>query len=258
MHYYAQTNIQLFNQLQLEGYSADDLSRIHAGYALATQLFSGLYRPSGKTFIAHVVGTASILAACGAPVWTVAAGLLHAAYEHGDFGDRPSGITQTRRTQVRNAVGEAAEARIARYAILHWRPHQILERLATLDSLDRDALFIRLANELEDHLDCGVLYCPNAESRRKRSEARSAIVVDLAAQLGYPSLATELEKVYRDTGVTEISAQLRNHGDRTRAYLVLPTSYRKKFSVLLNRKIRKVFARMGAPRIPGFKRLRRR
>ena len=61
MDTYAQTNIQLFDQLQHEGYTEDELNVIRDTYALATRLFTGLFRPSGKTFVAHAVGIASIL-----------------------------------------------------------------------------------------------------------------------------------------------------------------------------------------------------
>ena len=59
---YAQTNIQLFNQLRRDGYSKTDLDLVRDAYELAMVLFSGRFQPSGKSFIAHVVGTASILA----------------------------------------------------------------------------------------------------------------------------------------------------------------------------------------------------
>ena len=58
---FAQTNIQLLNQLHREGYSADDLHLVRVAYRFAMDLFSGQFRASGKTFIAHLVGTASVL-----------------------------------------------------------------------------------------------------------------------------------------------------------------------------------------------------
>ncbi len=87
MHSYAQTNIQLFNQLRQDGYSDADLILVRNAYELAMVLFTGRFQPSGKSFIAHVVGTASILAWLRLPAPVVAAGLLHNVYENGDFGD---------------------------------------------------------------------------------------------------------------------------------------------------------------------------
>ena len=62
MHSCAQTNIQLFNQLRRDAYSDGDLNLVRHAYESAMVLFSGRFQPSGKSFIAHVVGTASILA----------------------------------------------------------------------------------------------------------------------------------------------------------------------------------------------------
>jgi hypothetical protein len=41
MHSYAQTNIQLFNQLRGKAYASADLVRIRKAYELAVQLFTG-------------------------------------------------------------------------------------------------------------------------------------------------------------------------------------------------------------------------
>ncbi|NJP21002.1 MAG: hypothetical protein HC763_20665 [Hydrococcus sp. CRU_1_1] len=86
MYVYAQTNIQLFNQLRDRGYSNAELQEIFNAYQLTIELFTGQFRASGKTFIAHLVGTASILTHLRVSSKLIAAGLLHAAYSQGDFG----------------------------------------------------------------------------------------------------------------------------------------------------------------------------
>ena len=106
MHAYAQINVQLFNQLRSEGYSKEDRERVREAYEFAMRLFTGMFLPSGKTFIDHLVGTASILASLHVPVELVAAGLIHAAYLHGNFGGLRKGISETTRNQVKLAVGE--------------------------------------------------------------------------------------------------------------------------------------------------------
>ena len=67
MHSYARTNIQLFNQLRQEGYSNTDLRSVRDAYELAMVLFTGRFQPSGRPFVTHVVGTASILASLRLP-----------------------------------------------------------------------------------------------------------------------------------------------------------------------------------------------
>ena len=75
---YAQTNIQLFNQVRQQGYSHEDLARFSQAYRFSLPLFSGRFRASGKTFFAHLAGTASVLASLGVDGQLVTAGLLHA------------------------------------------------------------------------------------------------------------------------------------------------------------------------------------
>ncbi len=61
MHY-AQTNIQLYEQLLAARWSAADIVPARAAYELAMRIFAGHFRPSHKPFLAHLVGVASILA----------------------------------------------------------------------------------------------------------------------------------------------------------------------------------------------------
>jgi (p)ppGpp synthase/HD superfamily hydrolase len=191
---YAQTNSQLYNQLQDNGYSGWELSCVRDSYELAMHLSTCLYRPSGKTNIAHFVGTASILCSLRAPVEVVAAGLLHSVYFHGDFGSIRKGMLSSHRKQVRDAVGQDVEEYIARYAMLEWNPQNIPaihNKLHELDMIDRYVFLIRLADWLEDHLDQGILYCPNAEGRLKYTHSRNDIVKKMAVELGLPTLAAE-------------------------------------------------------------------
>ena len=120
MHSYAQTNIQLFNQLHREGYRSAELETVVAAHELTTRLMTGQFRASGKTFIAHLVGTASILGSLHAPSPIVAAALLHAAYSAGDFGDDRLGASDAKRAQLRSAVGDEVEDYVWRYHNLSW------------------------------------------------------------------------------------------------------------------------------------------
>jgi len=115
MHAYAQTNVQLFNQLRSEGYSEQERALLLETYEFAMRIFAGLYLASGKPFIDHLVGTASILASLHAPVEVLATSLIHATYLHGDFGSIRKGVSKAKREQVRGAVGEKIEKYIVRY-----------------------------------------------------------------------------------------------------------------------------------------------
>lgn len=233
---YAQTNLQLYAQLRAAGYSAAQLARVRAGYDLATRLFAASFRGSGKPLLAHLVGTASILAAIRQADMVVIAGLLHAAYALGDFGDGRYGMTDAKRARVRDAVGEEIEDLVARYTAFDWNRNtipQIRERVETLTPIERDVLVIRLANELEDHLDYGVLYCGNGEKRREYIRSPLNQSVDMARALGLDALASELDRAFRDTLAAELPSSLRNPRDYT--YVQRPASLAPRLTVAARR-----------------------
>ena len=217
---YAQTNIQLFNQLRLAHYSEADLSYIYNIYQFALQIFSSRFRGSGKPFLSHLVGTASILASLHAPINVIAAGLLHAAYIYGEYGTE-RGMTEAKREQVRQVVGVETEELIAGYTLLKWNKSTIpaiRDRVDTLNASDRQILLVRLANELEDHLDHGILYCGNAAQRREYIRSSLSLSVEMAQKLGFPALAAALELAFRDTFSVELPAVIRT--ERNSSYLL--------------------------------------
>lgn len=198
-HKYAQTNIQLYNQLRYLHYSETELEKTQEAYNLAIRLFSGQFRPNGKVFISHLVGTASILAAQNAPLTLIIAGLLHATYIHGRFTDPRRGITAGKRHKIRSVVGAETEDLIARYTDLQWNNNSIVALLKDVDSLDatqRDVVMIRLANELEDHLDRGRLF----GCKRKQ------VLHDLAKSVGFAGLAKEIASVLHKAEMVGVPA----------------------------------------------------
>ena len=237
MHSYAQTNIQLFHQLRGEGYSQSDISVVCRAYELAIQLCSGLYRPSGKTFIAHLVGTASILGSLRLPINLVTAGLLHSTYTHGDFGAGP-GVVTANRQEVKRIVGAECEEYIARYADLVWNLANIqtvYAKLDELDGIDRDVILIRLANELEDLLDRGLVYCASAEHRTRHRQTVGQLILDIAKNIGLTRLTAELEALLDQSALDEIPLELRQQSRP--AFLVPPSSSRRKPAVVFRQEV---------------------
>ncbi len=239
MSFYAQTNIQLLNQLQHEGYSKQDLVSIGNTYELSMKMFTGSYRPSGKTFIAHLIGTASILTSLHVSARIVAAGLIHSIYTDGDFGTGKKGISNIKRKQIKSVVGEEVEEYVYRYAAQRWNSKNIItirDRLDKLDQIDRDVLLIRLADQLEDSLDLGILYCSNYKSRQKFFQDVGPILLEMAHKIGFPALATELETALGTTILAEIPEELCHHNREKRSFFILPRSSRYKFSVAIYQK----------------------
>ena len=233
---YAQTNLQLYAELREASYSASDIECIRVAYELALALFTGRYRGSGKPFLAHVVGTASILASIQARASIVAAGLLHAAYNQGEFGTGWSGAAPDKRQRLRDAVGPEVEDLVSRYTSLKWQADtipKIHERLDALNSRERDVLLVRLANELEDQLDLGALYCADAARRRDQVRGCLHLCVDMAKRLGFPELATALTQAFTETLAADVPMALRR-GD-SGSFVVAPASYALRWPVRLRR-----------------------
>ncbi|NJL86942.1 MAG: hypothetical protein HC886_14795 [Leptolyngbyaceae cyanobacterium SM1_1_3] len=210
MYTYAQTNIQLYNQLQTQRYQVEEIAAVRQAYSLTMSLFSGRFRPNGKSFIAHLIGTASILVEQNAKVQVIIAGLLHAAYPQGRFSDPRRGITAAKRSKVRSVVGLETEALIAGYATLLWNPKHVsglLERVATLNTAEREVVLIRLANELEDHLDLGLRYGGKFKPSVSSESAIKALC-DLAASLNSPQLVHELANAFQATSKAEVPLPL--------------------------------------------------
>ena len=212
MHRFPQTNLQLYRHLLTQGYGERDVVSMARAYELALKLFPGTYRGSGKSFLAHLVGTAGILATLRARAVLVATGLLHAAYTHGEFGDGWRTISDSKRAHVRAAVGVEIEDLVARYTALRWGRRTIpaiRDRLDTMTTQERDVLLVRLANELEDHLDLGILYTADVERRLRFMHEDLPIAVSMAERLGYPALAKDLSVAFQEIAGAQVSRELR-------------------------------------------------
>ncbi len=230
MHSYAQTNIQLFNQLHRRGYDAADLRSVASAYELVILLLTGRFRASGKTFIAHLVGTASVLGSLQVPSPLVAAGLLHAVYSAGDFGDGRPGISESKRERIRSVVGEQVEEYVCRYHRLSWTDRTIQSVSAGIDgmaAIDRDVVLIRLANELEEFLDYGILYCGEQRRLGTATSDRRRLMVGIAGKLGFPSLSEEMERIFDETASAILSPEIVGPHARNSSFVLAPQSYER-------------------------------
>ena len=227
MQGYAQTNLQLFNQAIQQNYSLEDLQQLAKAYRVTLELFTGMFRPSGKTFVAHLVGTASILASLNQSIGVVIAGLLHAAYANGDFGiEGRKGITPAKRSYLQSRLGIKVESYIEQYTKLKWDPEataKLLSRLEELGQTDKDVLLIRLANELEEYLDCGMAYNGIEKGQRYLKHDSNAIK-NLAIELGFPTLAQSLLEAIELNEHAPIPLELCNLVDKSSSTLLLPKS----------------------------------
>jgi len=235
---YAQTNLQLLNQMRQAARSEGDLKLVHNAYEWATGLFSAQFRPSGKTFLAHLVGTAGILARHGARGEAVAAGLAHASYAQGDWGDASGGRpTDERRSALKAALGVEVEGLVHSYTQLRWNPETVAglraraaSGVAPLTPLEVEVATMRLANLLEDYLDLGIAYSAKG-SKATHADPILDDAMALCGALGLVGLGEELRRSVDANAQAELNPNLRHPetGSRT----IAPRSQRRRSRLIL-------------------------
>lgn len=231
MHSFAQTILELQHQLGALGYSVADRAAVRDAYELSLSLFAGRYQPSGKCFIPHGVGTASILASIGLPAAVVKAGLLHNAYMNGDFGRSGRGISRFKRRSLTQVVGPETEGYIRGFNTLPWNDRsipRILDGVKSLGTEDRYVLLIRLADQLEHNLDLGPLYCNNPEKPREFFGRTGPMMIAMAEKLNFPSLTTELVGAFRNTATQDIPKEIRTPFPWQCSTVIVPRSFRRR------------------------------
>ena len=223
----AQTNLQLYRQLTEAGWDEEGLETVQRAYDLARELFAGCYRPNHKSFIAHLVGTASALAAWGEPPAMVAAGLLHSAYLYGEFGDGTRGVNRAKRRLLQERVGDAVADRVERYTR---SDHLVLQHIGrdtagAAEFSDRDVVVMRLADMCDECQDAGPRYAPvkplalglpaDLEARGRLLELADERVGPIAV-----SMFTELFRLYDELQPPDslVNPDTSFHGLRRRAH----------------------------------------
>lgn len=156
-------------------------------------LADGVYRAHGQPFLCHLVRTASIVLAEGQSLALVQAAMTHAAYSLG------AGLRLRQRRQwLRERLGADVETLVFAYDQLPWNsPERISEHvnaLASYDPIRLGAVVIRLANELEDHLDRSMTYSMEAQVRQRASWQKPCL--ELARMVSSPTLTAELVEAF--------------------------------------------------------------
>lgn len=150
-----QTRSDLMDFAIKRGYQAQELTLLANAYHLAHVLMDGGYRPCGRPFINHLVGTASALIRYDFRAETVAAGLLHSAYTHcpPHNGD-PKAAAETVCAWL-GGRGSALEKRVRAYtqrSSLWAKPQANSNPFENISILDAEILAIAAANEVDMHL----------------------------------------------------------------------------------------------------------
>jgi HD domain len=249
----AQTNLQLFNQPIAAGWSDANLDRTQAAYALAADLFAGQIRSSGKTFLEHLVGTASAVAAVGGRPALVHAALLHATYTFGEFGDGERSAAESKRAAVRAVIGAEAEELVAEYAGLGYSADTIQDwqqRAHILGPREHDLAVLRLANEVDEHIDFGTRYSDRNGHPMSSDTALKTMIV-LPNELDEPALADLMDR--NRIGEADVAVPVVLRSRLSGREVTVPRSYWRRPAFAIQRAKRRVRRHVAA--IPGLRRL---
>lgn len=110
------------------------------------QVFS-LTRGSGKTFITHLVGTASLVRESGCPEYWVIGALLHALHQH-RVPFESSLAPEERRAVLADRFGTQVAELVRRYT--SFESEGLAAFMGAGAAVDIDVLTLRLADKLED------------------------------------------------------------------------------------------------------------
>lgn len=143
----AQTNLELYLQAIEHGYTSTQRRSISSAYQFALMQVYPMARGSGKPFISHLVGTASLVLASECPDEWVIGALLHALYQRRvPFA---GGVPPDERPSVvASRFGSLVADIVLRYTefedtdLSHCGPDD--------PTIQNDILTLRLADELED------------------------------------------------------------------------------------------------------------
>lgn len=210
----AQTNLQLYQQLARESWDAHQIALVQGAYELAASRFARLLRPNGKSFLAHLVGTASVTAAHGGDATTVAVALLHAWRSHAfhRLRWRPPGLRGRFPRQLSPALCEG----IRNYELMHSTLRDsapAAEAVHAYSPAEQNSALIHLANEYEELLDGP----GEAVSGKQRSADYIADLAMLADALGKPLLSAQLASLKSGEDLSSPKYKLRSTWRRSYA-----------------------------------------
>ena len=172
------------------GYLPDELTLIANSHRLAHVLMSGGYRPCGRPFVDHLVGTASVLVRYGFRADVVAAGLLHAAYTHAParLGQGQAAVDAI--SESLGGEGSAIESRVRAYTRRESAgsgpPPVDVPRLSLQEA---EVIAIVAANEIDLHLSGELKYCGRTDAL---SEARMREIGSVCRLIGVEGLHATL------------------------------------------------------------------
>jgi hypothetical protein len=201
--YPAQTNLELCIQMEEMGYTPRDIEVVHDAYMFSIDKIFSMFRGSGKPFINHLVGVASIMVLDKQSVTMIQAALMHALYQNRvEFGKYNN--LDEKRELLKTAFGSEVDDLIWRYTQFEMVAiEQInMNDLAQLE----EVLILRIADEVEDLTSFGFMFHGRKEDgetvkgsglyRKGEKMKQSNKIVAITQLLGLPRLQEAVEHWY--------------------------------------------------------------
>jgi glycosyltransferase involved in cell wall biosynthesis len=155
----AQTRSDLLDLAQRQGYSGGDLRSLSDACARAQLVMNAGYRPCGRPFLNHLIGTASVLVRYGFRIDIVVAGLLHAAYTHCPPVQSGAAAAVAQIEMLLGGRDSAVERLVHDYTLRESQLAAItVDRVGDLTTHDAELLMLVAANELDMHLSGEIRY----------------------------------------------------------------------------------------------------
>jgi hypothetical protein len=192
-----QTLSGLYELATSRGYRQAEWTPVEQAYRASMMLLNGAFRPCGRPFINHAVGTASVLMHYELSHVVVAAGLLHAAYTHcppwpGEPQDsigKVAHLLAGHGSPLDNIV-RGYTRRVRRGQELMRSPHPGSE----ITTRDAAVLAVAAANEVDMHLSGEFRF----SGRRDLEPPEMSTLIPVACRgLGIPGLADTVEQERR-------------------------------------------------------------
>ena len=237
---HAQTKVQLFNELLAYGYDKEQLRLVLRAFELGVQLFACRFQACGKPYLAHGIGTASILAWLRARVELVAAGIIHNVYAQGNFAFFGAGNIRSKRKMILKSLGDEVEQYLCQFRSFAIAPKTIrhlYDRFDQYCSMERRVLLLSLVETLEKFQDLEVLYY-NDPDRMVLIHQHGHTLIDLANRLGYPALAQELERSFAEILCAQVPETFR-HAANHSLIISRPTFLEKVRNQVTSARVRK-------------------
>ncbi|HEY6898916.1 MAG TPA: glycosyltransferase [Rhodocyclaceae bacterium] len=184
----AQNRSALLDLARARGYDDAQVELLSRSCRLATALVREGYRPCGRPFINHLIGTAAVLLRYDFRLDLVLAGLLHAAYSHGlpPQGDGPQALAQIE--ELLGGRDSVVEQRVRAWS-LRAAPGQAAPQ--QMSAMDGELAAMAGANEIDMRLAGEYAYSGRPD---EIDAAGIGHIADSMRRLGAPGLAQTLEQ----------------------------------------------------------------